>query len=144
MEGEEEKEGQSGNEYLDHCYEEEEPEELEKPIIEFVLSEEAKAMFRFSELRRQRLAEAKAKADDDQDSNSSSNNDLIDSSPWPDPTLIPSFHHQPSIESKEFYGDSYTLINTLEAAVNSTFAQSFDKSNQDDVVYWPVLPLRYV
>ncbi|CAG8468782.1 16484_t:CDS:2 [Funneliformis caledonium] len=143
MEGEEEAEGHTGYEYQEQYQKEVEQEESEEPKIEFVLSEEAKAMFRFSELRRQRLAKEKA-VDDDKDSNSSSNNDFIDLNPWPDPTLIPSFHHQPSIESKEFYGDSYTLINTLEAAVNSKFAQSFDKSNQDDVVYWPVLPLRYV
>ena len=51
---------------------------------------------------------------------------------------------------KELYGDSCTIVNTLEAAVNSTFVQSFDSSNktttnnQEEIVYWPVLPLRFV
>jgi hypothetical protein len=63
--------------------------------------------------------------------------------------LIPSFNSQPSMKYKELYGASCTIVNTLEAAVNSTFVQSFGSSNKttnnnQEIVYWPVLPLRFV
>ncbi|CAG8452915.1 9743_t:CDS:2 [Rhizophagus irregularis] len=121
-------------EYQEEYYEEREEEKAEG--VEFVLSEEAIAMFRFSELRKQQP--------------SSTDDNYLDTEP--DPSIIPSFHNQPCVESKELYGDSCTIINTLEAAVNSTFVQSFNVSNKatnnsrrdEEVVYWPVLPLRFV
>ncbi|CAB4409829.1 unnamed protein product [Rhizophagus irregularis] len=151
-------------EYQEEYYEEREEEKTEG--VEFVLSEEAIAMFRFSELRKQQLAEEISKSkkkknnNDNNDNNdnddnlqsqaSSTDDNYLDTEP--DPSIIPSFHNQPCVESKELYGDSCTIINTLEAAVNSTFVQSFNVSNKatnnsrrdEEVVYWPVLPLRFV
>ncbi|RIA97721.1 hypothetical protein C1645_801672 [Glomus cerebriforme] len=133
-------------EYQGEQYEEEKAEE--EPKVEFVLSEEAIAMFRFSELRRKQLAEEIAKTNKDSQSQSSSKSptdNYLDTEP--DPSLIPSFHNQPSMESKKLYGNSCTIINTLEAEVNSTFVQSFNvpnKTTNNEVVYWPVLPLRFV
>ncbi|CAB5351565.1 hypothetical protein RhiirA5_463207 [Rhizophagus irregularis] len=151
-------------EYQEEYYEEREEEKAEG--VEFVLSEEAIAMFRFSELRKQQLAEEISKSkkknnnNDNNDNNdnddnlqsqaSSTDDNYLDTEP--DPSIIPSFHNQPCVESKELYGDSCTIINTLEAAVNSTFVQSFNVSNKatnnsrrdEEVVYWPVLPLRFV
>ncbi|CAB4374246.1 unnamed protein product [Rhizophagus irregularis] len=151
-------------EYKEEYYEEREEEKAEG--VEFVLSEEAIAMFRFSELRKQQLAEEISKSkkknnnNDNNDNNdnddnlqsqaSSTDDNYLDTEP--DPSIIPSFHNQPCVESKELYGDSCTIINTLEAAVNSTFVQSFNVSNKatnnsrrdEEVVYWPVLPLRFV
>ncbi|CAB4410559.1 unnamed protein product [Rhizophagus irregularis] len=129
-------------EYQEEYYEEREEEKTEG--VEFVLSEEAIAMFRFSELRKQQLAEEIS------NQASSTDDNYLDTEP--DPSIIPSFHNQPCVESKELYGDSCTIINTLEAAVNSTFVQSFNVSNKatnnsrrdEEVVYWPVLPLRFV
>jgi hypothetical protein len=175
-------------EYQEEYYEEGEEEETEK--IKFVLSEEAIAMFRFSELRRQqrklidfdsplnrtcisqnyininikffflKVVEEIQKANNNNDNknNNLQQSQVSSQSPTednyldtePDPSIIPSFHNQPSVESKELYGNSCTIINTLEAAVNSTFVQSFNVTNkttnnsQDEVVYWPVLPLRFV
>ncbi|GBC04891.1 hypothetical protein RclHR1_05930001 [Rhizophagus clarus] len=161
-------------EYENYEYQEEycEEQEVKTEEIEFVLSEEAIAMFRFSELRRQQLAEEISKANDNNNGNNNNKNNNDDNninsnlqneassqSPIndnyldtePDPSLIPSFHNKPSVESQELYGSSCTIINTLEAAVNSTFVRSFNVSNkttnnsQDEVVvYWPVLPLRFV
>ncbi|CAB5191420.1 unnamed protein product [Rhizophagus irregularis] len=129
-------------EYQEEYYEEREEEKAEG--VEFVLSEEAIAMFRFSELRKQQLAEEISKSkkknnnNDNNDNNdnddnlqsqaSSTDDNYLDTEP--DPSIIPSFHNQPCVESKELYGDSCTIINTLEAAVNSTFVQSFNVSNK--------------
>ncbi|RGB33155.1 hypothetical protein C1646_705089 [Rhizophagus diaphanus] len=180
-------------EYQEEYYEEREEEKTEK--VEFVLSEEAIAMFRFSELRKQQrklfdfgsplieqvshiiilifnlkkkiffLQVAEEISKSKNNNNNNDNNDINDNNDnlqsqsddnyldtEPDPSIIPSFHNQPCMESKELYGDSCTIINTLEAAVNSTFVQSFNVSNKatnnsrrdEEVVYWPVLPLRFV
>ncbi|CAG8741832.1 17272_t:CDS:2 [Cetraspora pellucida] len=112
--------------------------------------EEAISMFRFSELRKQQLAEA-SPSSASQNKSSEKFNDSSTSmylTSEPDPSLI-SPTNLTTIELQQLYGDSYPNITILEAAVNSAYVQSckidkdHDDGNRNEIVYWPVVPLRF-
>nr|CAG8584169.1 13724_t:CDS:2 [Entrophospora candida] len=118
----------------------------EEDKIEFVLSEEAIAMFRFSELRRLDLENAtKSNSETASTSNYLVANDdssqIIYSTSEPDPSLISTIN---TSDIRKLYGDSYNTILILEGIVNNDFVQSFQTHDDNhEVVYWPVIPLRF-
>ncbi|CAG8489594.1 9053_t:CDS:2 [Acaulospora colombiana] len=117
----------------------EEGENEEEGKVEFVLSDEMIAMFRFSELRRLKQKSSLEKK-------SSSGNRSSTSPSYatcePDPSILSS--SLSATEAQELYGDSYPTIKTLEAALNDSFVRSCDTGGEESVVYWPVLPMRFV
>ncbi|CAG8433543.1 6735_t:CDS:2 [Ambispora gerdemannii] len=142
-------------------------EEEEEENVEFVLSEEAIAMFRFSELRKLELEKEYSKIEkvsiknqnNSQIKEISSEEEICIEEPHPSYIRPTPFSRE---QMRELYGeDGYQSIECLEAAVNATFEQSFLKHNSQkstvdnnnniikeeeemNVVYWPVLPLRFV
>ncbi|CAG8818479.1 38347_t:CDS:2 [Gigaspora margarita] len=144
----------NGEELNGEEWNEEWNEEEEEEKVEFVLSEEAISMFRFSELRKQQLADANSSSTS-QIQSSEQSDDLsttIYLTSEPDPSLI-SPTNLTAVELQQLYGDSYQSIAILEAAVNSIYIQSceVDKNHDDninenpsEIVYWPVVPLRFV
>ncbi|CAG8441906.1 6489_t:CDS:2 [Ambispora leptoticha] len=146
------------------CWEEQE-EEDGKENVEFVLSEEAIAMFRFSELRKLELEKEYSKIEENKKNNqdkeiSYEEEEICMEEPHPSYIRPTPFSCE---QMRELYGENrHRSIECLEAAVNATFEQSFLKRINDsrksivddnhsikeeeemDVVYWPILPLRFV
>ncbi|CAG8560143.1 941_t:CDS:2 [Diversispora eburnea] len=147
-EEEEEPYDEENQPYEDYVDYEENKENEEK--MQFVLSDEAIAMFRFSELRILKLKENEENGKVEYSSSSPSTT-YVTSEPNP-AELQPS--NLSAKEAREFYGDSYSTIKVMEATLNNIYVKSYeikqDQNNDNEnneeenmVVYWPVLPLKF-
>ncbi|CAG8489488.1 8272_t:CDS:2 [Paraglomus occultum] len=111
--------------------------------VEFVLSEEAIAMFRFSEMRREELkSSSKGQPPGSPTLSDSSSSAYVTEIP---PSHTPACPFSQS-DYTRLYGNNHEEIRLLESLVNFKFQTAVSDGNKDgnDVVYWPVLPLRFV
>ncbi|RHZ45391.1 hypothetical protein Glove_680g22 [Diversispora epigaea] len=134
------------NELYEEYVEDYEENEGKEEKMQFVLSDEAIAMFRFSELRRLKLKE-----NGKIENSSSPSTTYVTSEPNPAELQPPNLSAK---EAREFYGDSYSTIKVMEATLNNIYIKSYEikrdqnnniENNEEEnvVVYWPVLPLKF-
>ncbi|CAG8611455.1 1798_t:CDS:2 [Acaulospora morrowiae] len=116
--------------------------EEEEEKVELVLSDEMIAMFRFSEMRRLKKEGASSEGEDKLPSEKNRPPTPSYATSEPDPSILTS--NLTTAEALELYGKSYPTIQTLEATLNDFFQRSCHKKEEESVVYWPVLPMRFI